>query len=80
MSNSSDHDVKILTGSSENSIHHNNFNSDLNKQAYDDGSNNTWDDGETGNYYSGYDVELYGPREIDGSAESVDNYPNENPF
>jgi len=82
MSNSSDHDVKILTGSTGNSIHHNNFNSDLNKQAYDDGSNNTWDNGvDTGNYYSGY-YELYGddPREIDGSAGSVDNYPSEFEF
>lgn len=77
MSNSSDHDVKILTGSTGNSVEENYFYSPWNNQGYDDGSNNTWDNGvDTGNYYYGW---TDGNRYIDGNAGSVDHYPSATP-
>jgi len=79
MSNSSTYDLQILAGSTGNHVYYNNFYSDLNKQAYDDGSDNTWDDGDdTGNYY--YDYDWQEERPITGSAGSVDHYPSEFEF
>ncbi len=74
-----------------NSVHHNNFINNAKKetynidgelsglmtsQAYDDGFLNTWyeEKTKTGNQWSDYSGE--GPYTIDGSALSVDKYPN----
>ena len=44
-------------------------------QAYDDGENNIWDDGNSaGNYWNDWNPPI-GPYEIDGDAESQDRYP-----
>lgn len=61
-------DLQLLTGSNGSTVQSNYFYSN-GEQALDDGSGNTWD----GNYYDGW---LPGtPREIAGSAKSVDENP-----
>lgn len=70
--------IRLVDGSNNNKIHHNNFSSNShpsNSQGYDSGYNNTWYDAEAqeGNYWS--DWSGSGSYAIDGSAGSVDLYP-----
>jgi len=81
---SNNHGVKILEGSTDNLIHHNNFRNynglwDT-KNAFDanTGQVNTWDDNiSEGNYWNDYSGT--GVYEIPG-GDSVDNYPQTNPI
>jgi len=79
----------LLAGSTtgSNKMHHNNYlsNRGLNVQAYDDGVNNSWDDGKEGNYWNEYKKRYPAASSIDGiwnisydlngGAGSMDRYP-----
>lgn len=78
------HGIKLLLGSSLNLIYNNEFidNNGGGIQAYDNGTNNQWDNGAIGNYwsdYSGADANDDGigdtPYNITGVAGSADRYP-----
>jgi len=79
----SDNDYGIFLDTSENNkIFHNTIEGNLVDNAYDDGTNNQWDNGTIGNYwddYSGKDSNDDGigdtPYNISGDAGSQDNYP-----
>jgi parallel beta-helix repeat protein len=64
-----------VDNSSENSFYTNNF-TENNVQAYDNGSN-SWDDGNTGNYYNDWQVTAIRP--VDGGS-NVDNHPSKTTF
>ena len=74
--------IFLSSGSDNNLFHHNTFvdnNLGETSQAYDSGETNTWYDIETkeGNYWS--DWSGTGFYSIDGSADSVDQYPLDEP-
>ena len=73
--------IKFSPGANNNKIYFNEF-WDNTEQALDGGSNNVWDNGAIGNYWSDYlgvDVNDDGigdtPYSILGTAGSIDNYP-----
>ena len=78
--NNGEYGIYLDESSNGNNIYLNCFNNTLN--AYDDGSNNHWDNGIKGNYwadYTGLDENDDGigdvPYDIPGSAGSQDNFP-----
>ncbi len=83
VSNSDNNLNRIFVSSSDNNlIHHNNFvdnNLGGTSQAFDGGTNNTWYDTKTleGNYWSDWSGE--GSYSIDGSENSIDLYPLDEP-
>jgi len=83
------HGINIGIWPSNNLIHHNNYISNNNNgtQASDDGTNNQWDDGIEGNFWSNWTipdtndngiVDL--PYNISGSANAQDHFPLVNPI
>ncbi len=89
LKDNSQHGLAIISASSFNFIHHNKFidNSKestytitgdridtINSQGYDEGNQNMWHDASTGhgNWWSDFSSGVY---EIDGSANSIDLYP-----
>ncbi|KKN41387.1 hypothetical protein LCGC14_0723830 [marine sediment metagenome] len=80
VNSSGEYGIYIDETSTENKVYLNCFSNTLN--AYDDGSNNDWDNGVKGNFWSDYlgsDINRDGignvPYDISGSAGSQDNYP-----
>ncbi|MFW9848410.1 MAG: right-handed parallel beta-helix repeat-containing protein [Candidatus Thorarchaeota archaeon] len=66
--------IEIHSGNNQNSIYGNAIGWNDEGNAVDGGSNNHWDDGVSmGNWWSDYNGT--GVYEIDGSSNSVDNYP-----
>ena len=82
-----EYSIHIGVDSHDNVIHHNDFIIDISSgnQAFDDGSDNTWDDGRGGNYWSDYSVRYPDavwmgdvwdtPYEIEGSESPKDRFP-----
>jgi len=83
--NSSNYAIRITNNSALNSIYHNYilYNNNGSTQASDDGSNNNWDNGSIGNYWSDWLSPDYNAPQgivdlsynIAGSSNSNDNYP-----
>lgn len=81
-----EHGIYLNPKSQDVSVFNNNI-IDSTVQAYDAGTNNAWDNGASGNYWSDFDTEAEGcfdadkdgicdaPYSISGSAGSQDNYP-----
>ena len=70
----SDLGIGITSGSENNSIYYNTIGWNGQYNAYDDGTDNTWDDGiDTGNWW--HDYSGSGSYSIPGNADSVDRYP-----
>jgi parallel beta-helix repeat protein len=59
--------------SKDNMIYSNNFISNSNEQAYDNGGQNSWDDGKSGNYWN--DHKSQDAYTISGAPKAKDNYP-----
>ena len=76
ISNNTAYGIEIEGGSTYNTIYGNAIGWNDEANAYDRGSNNNWDDGESlGNWWSNYNGT--GVYEIEGSANSVDKFPNQ---
>ena len=76
--------IKVRYWPSNNLVYHNNFlfNNDNGTQAYDDGTDNEWDDGFKGNYWSdrttpdiNEDGIVDNPYNITGTANAQDHFP-----
>jgi len=63
--------------SKNNMIYANNFIDNRNEQGYDNGGQNSWDDGKSGNYWNNH--KTGGEYIISGAAKAKDNYPLSNP-
>ncbi len=63
--------------SKNNLIYANNFIDNKNEQGYDNGGQNSWDDGKSGNYWKNYKIS--GGYIISGAAKAKDNYPLSGP-
>ncbi len=63
--------------SKNNMIYANNFVDNSNEQGYDNGGQNSWDDGKSGNYWSNH--KTGGGYIISGAPKAKDNYPLSSP-
>jgi parallel beta-helix repeat protein len=63
--------------SKNNMIYANNFIDNKNEQGYDNGGQNLWDDGKSGNYWK--NSKTSGGYNITGAAKAKDNYPLSSP-